>query len=49
MVSKLNTLQLKFSFDNHPTVREVGSEHLEEKFWIALAEAGLLLVPGNFA
>lgn len=47
-VSKFNALQLKFSFDNHPTIREVGSKHLEEKFWIALAEAGLLLVPGNF-
>jgi hypothetical protein len=44
----LKSLQLKFSFDSHPDVQELGSETLEHKFWVALAEAGLLLGPGTW-
>jgi len=38
---------MKFSFDNHPAVRELGSSTLEEKLWVALAEAGVVVAPGN--
>ncbi|KIK06739.1 hypothetical protein K443DRAFT_88812 [Laccaria amethystina LaAM-08-1] len=38
---------LKINFDNHPALSSVGSEELENKLWVALAEAGVLLGPGN--
>ena len=47
-IRMLNALQLKFSFDNHPAVHEFGSETLEEKLWIALAEANLLVATGIY-
>ncbi|KDR83779.1 hypothetical protein GALMADRAFT_110657 [Galerina marginata CBS 339.88] len=38
---------LRLHLDNHPKVQEVGQEDLEMKLWIALAEGGLLIGPGN--
>lgn len=38
---------LKINFDNHPALSTLGLEELENKLWVALAEAGVLFGPGN--
>lgn len=35
-------------FENHPRISECDEETLEQKLWVALAEAGLLLCPGVY-
>ncbi|KAJ6599100.1 pyridoxal phosphate-dependent transferase [Mycena vulgaris] len=37
---------IKIHFDQHPSFATLGSESLEMKLWIELAEAGLLVGPG---
>ena len=38
--------KLQFHFDSHPNVSEVEEKSLEQRLWIALAEAGVLFGPG---
>ncbi|RDB22762.1 Aromatic amino acid aminotransferase C56E4.03 [Hypsizygus marmoreus] len=38
---------LKFHFENHPSYNVLDPQSLEMKFWIALAEAGVLFGPGS--
>jgi len=38
---------VRLHFDRHPKVTELGQESLEMKLWVALAEGGLLIGPGN--
>ena len=45
----LNTSKLQFHFDSHPDVTEVEEKSLEQRLWIALAEAGVLFGPGVFS
>ncbi|KAG6840896.1 hypothetical protein H0H93_004418, partial [Arthromyces matolae] len=39
---------IEIFFNTHPSFSSTGSEALEMKLWVALAEAGLLLSPGNW-
>ncbi|KAF9058171.1 pyridoxal phosphate-dependent transferase [Panaeolus papilionaceus] len=39
---------LRMHFENHPRISECDEETLEQKLWVALAEAGLLLCPGVY-
>lgn len=38
---------LQFHFDRHPNATEVEEKSLEQRLWIALAEAGVLIGPGE--
>ncbi|KAJ3501035.1 hypothetical protein NLJ89_g9522 [Agrocybe chaxingu] len=38
---------LRFDFEGHPKVEELGPETLEKKLWIAMAEGGLLIGAGS--
>ncbi|KAJ6613492.1 PLP-dependent transferase [Mycena sp. CBHHK59/15] len=40
-------LWIKIHFDQHPSFSTLGTEDLEMKLWIALAEGGLLVGPGK--
>ena len=44
-----NKSKLQFHFDSHPDVTEVEEKSLEQRLWIALAEAGVLFGPGMFS
>jgi aromatic amino acid aminotransferase I len=39
---------IQFHFDSHPSVTEVEEKSLEQRLWIALADAGVLFGPGDF-
>ena len=43
----LNKSKLQFHFDSHPKASEVEEKSLEQRLWIALAEAGVLFGPGR--
>lgn len=38
---------MSLHFDGHPKFKKFGQESLELQFWTALADAGLLVGPGN--
>ncbi|PPQ63863.1 hypothetical protein CVT24_009489 [Panaeolus cyanescens] len=39
-------LWIRMHFENHPRFKDENEETLEQKLWVALAEAGLLIGPG---